>query len=72
MFSLRAKFSKEICVCLSDLCVCQFTTYHIHFNFNFQVIFNEEYNYNISYSQLTLLAVNVARYAQICSVYSLR
>jgi hypothetical protein len=72
MFSLRAKFPKENCVCLSDLRVCQFTTHHIHFNFKVQVIFNEEYNYNIFYPQLILLAVNLARYAKICSVYSLR
>lgn len=49
VFSLGAKFLKENCVCLSDLRVCQFTTHHIHFNFNVQVIFSEEYNYSISY-----------------------
>jgi hypothetical protein len=49
MFSLRAKFPKENCVCLSDLRMCQFATHHIHFNFNVQVIFNKEYNYNVSY-----------------------
>jgi len=72
MCALRAKFPKENCVCLSDLRVCQFTTHHIHFNFNAEVIFNEEYNYNISCPQLTLLAVNLARYPKICFVFSLR
>jgi hypothetical protein len=36
----------------------KWTSHHIDFNFLIQIIFNEDYNYSISYRLLTISAVN--------------